>query len=206
MLQRLLAAASNEVGHKASSADGPDGHLCRLGLLLTVHGRHVRDVNLHEILRRTTVPQLAKGLDESHALDVTNSAAELDNTDVRLLVGVIDGNLGDLANPLLNCAGDVRHDLYRLAQVVTSALPLDDLGVDLAESDVVVPGEGDVEVALVVAQVEIDLSTVVQNVDFTVLFRVHGAGVGVDVRVDLDARDLQAHSLEQQAGGRGLDM
>jgi hypothetical protein len=39
-----------------------------------------------------------------------------------------------------------------------------------------------------------------------VLFRVHGASVGVDVGVDLDARDLEAHSLEQQAGGRGLDM
>ena len=150
--------------------------------------------------------KLAEGLDESHALNVTNSAAELDNTDVRLLVGVVDRDLGDLANPLLNRASDVGHDLYRLAQVVSAALPLDDLGVDLAESDVVIPGEGDIEVALIVSQVKIDLSTIIQNVDFTVLFRVHGAGVGVDVRVDLDARDLQAHSLEQQAGGRGLDM
>ena len=206
LLERLLAAARNQVGHQTGRANGPDGHLCRLRLLLAVDRGNVGDVDLHEVLRCAVVPEFAKCLDKGHALNVTNSATELDNTDVRLLVGVVDRDLGDLADPLFDRSSDVRHDLYRLAQVVTAALPLDDLRVDLAEGDVVVSCEGDIEVALVVAQVEIDFSAIVQDVDFSMLFRVHGAGVGVDVRVDLDARDLQAHGLEQQASGRGLNM
>ena len=51
--------------------------------------------------------------------------------------------------------GDVH--LNGLAEVVTSALGLDDLLVDLAGGNIVVAGQGREEVALVVAQIEIHL-------------------------------------------------
>jgi hypothetical protein len=82
-------------------------------------------------------------------------------------------------------------------------LLLDDLAVDLARGDVVVARQGDVEVALVVAEVEVGLAAVVEHVHLAVLRRRHGAGVDVHVGVDLDGGDLEAEHLEQQARRRG---
>ena len=47
-------------------------------------------------------------------------------------------------------------------------LPVNDVLVDLSGGDVVRSGQGDVEVALVVSEVEVDFSTVVEDKDFTV--------------------------------------
>jgi len=60
----------------------------------------------------------------------------------------------------LNRIGDVWDDLYGFTQVVALALALDNVLVDLASGDVVVAGEGDVEVALVVAKIEVDFAAV----------------------------------------------
>lgn len=48
------------------------------------------------------------------------------------------------------------HDLHRLAEIVATTLLLDDVEVDLAGGDVVLAGEADREVTLVVAEIEID--------------------------------------------------
>jgi hypothetical protein len=62
----------------------------------------------------------------------------------------------------------VRHDLHRLAQVVALALALDDMVVYLAGGDVIVAGQGDVQIALVVAEIEVDFTTVGENEYFAV--------------------------------------
>jgi hypothetical protein len=61
----------------------------------------------------------------------------------------------------------VGDNLDSLAEVVATALALNDMLVDLAGGDVVVTGKGDIEVALVVAEVEVGLASVVENVDLT---------------------------------------
>jgi hypothetical protein len=62
----------------------------------------------------------------------------------------------------------VRDDLHRLAEIVAFALALDDMLVDLARRDVVLARQGDVEVALVVAQVEVDFAAVGEDENFAV--------------------------------------
>ena len=57
-------------------------------------------------------------------------------------------------------------DLHRLAQVIAFSLTLDDVLVDLASGDVVIAGKGDVEVAFVVSEVEIDLTAVGEDENF----------------------------------------
>jgi hypothetical protein len=66
----------------------------------------------------------------------------------------------------------VRHDLDRLAQIVALALALDDMLVDLARRDVVRARQSDVQVALVVAEIEVDLAAVGENEDFAVPARM----------------------------------
>ena len=57
-------------------------------------------------------------------------------------------------------------DLYGFTQIVALALALDNVLVDLASGDVVVAREGDVEVALVVAKIEVNFTAVGEDKDF----------------------------------------
>jgi hypothetical protein len=51
--------------------------------------------------------------------------------------------------------------LYGLAEVFPSSLALDNVLVDFTSCDVVLAGEGDIEVAFVVSEVEVDFSSIV---------------------------------------------
>lgn len=75
--------------------------------------------------------------------------------------------------------------------------------VDLSRGNVVVAAERDIEVPLVVAQVEVSLSSIVEDKDLSVLGRCHGTGIDVHVGVNLDGRDSQTQGLEEQTSRRG---
>lgn len=62
----------------------------------------------------------------------------------------------------------MRHNLNCLSKIVTAALTLDNVLVDLAGCNVLVAREGDVKVALVVSKIEVDFTAVVEDIDFTV--------------------------------------
>jgi hypothetical protein len=65
-----------------------------------------------------------------------------------------------------------------------------------------VAGERLVDEALVVTEVEVRLAAIVGDEHFTVLERVHGARIDVDVRIQLLHRDPQATQLQQAPQGR----
>ena len=91
----------------------------------------------------------------------------------------------------------MKHFLYRirdvwdyldaLAQVLAFPLRSNDVQVDPACGDVVLLGHGSVDKALIVANVHVAFATVICDKHFAVSNRVHGAGVVVDVRVNLNA-------------------
>lgn len=58
--------------------------------------------------------------------------------------------------------------MHGLAKVIALALALNDVLVDLAGGDVVIAGEGNVEVALVVTKVEVDFAAVGEDKDLAV--------------------------------------
>ena len=92
----------------------------------------------------------------------------------------------DLFQPVLDGVGDVGNHLNRLAQVIASTFGLNHLGVNFPRGEVVVFGEVDVKEPLVVAEVKVDLTAVVQDKHFPVLEGGHGARIAVEVRVDFD--------------------
>ena len=63
--------------------------------------------------------------------------------------------------------------------------------------------EDDVKEPLVVAEIEVDLATVVQYVDLPVLVRRKRASIDVDVGVDFDRRHVDAARLENRAKAAG---
>jgi hypothetical protein len=95
----------------------------------------------------------------------------------------------DALDPLLDLVRDVRDDLDGAAQVVAATLLGDDRLVDPARRDVRELRQVLVDEALVVAQVEIGLGTVIGDEYLAVLIRRHRSGVDVDVRVELQDRD-----------------
>jgi hypothetical protein len=153
---------------RTSTTDRLDRLLCRLRLLLAVDHRHVGNVNLQEIVLARTPPQMRHSLDKGHALDVADGTTKLDYTHIRLLIRIVDGYLGNLDDPVLNRIGDVRHNLNRLPQVIALAFTLYDMLVNLARSNVVLARQGNVEVALVVAEIEVDFTAVGKDKNLTV--------------------------------------
>lgn len=55
--------------------------------------------------------------------------------------------------------------------------------------------------ALVVAEVEVGLAAIVEDVCLAVLEGAHGPGVDVQVRIDLDGGDAESATLEHPAHG-----
>ncbi len=101
----------------------------------------------------------------------------------------------------LDFVGDVRHDLDCLAEIVAPSLLVDDRLIDAAGGEVVGAGGLDVGESFVVTQVQVCLMAVYGDVTFTVLVGVEGAGVDVDVGVELLDCYLES-SGEEEAGER----
>jgi hypothetical protein len=56
-----------------------------------------------------------------------------------------------------------------------------------------------------VAQVQVSLGAVVQHIDLAMLKRAHGAGIHVEVGIELLQRDFEAAVLEQRAERSGRE-
>ena len=169
--------------------------LRRLGLQLLRGGdeRNQRDVNEERVFAAKLLAHLADGFDEGQRFDVADGAADLDDGDVDIL--------RDLLHRRLDLVGDVRNDLDGLAEIVAAALFGDDLLVDAAGGPVIVAGELGVGEALVVAQVEVGFGAVVGDENLAVLEGRHGAGIDVQVRVELHQVDFESAAFKQAADG-----
>jgi hypothetical protein len=122
-------------------------------------------VNLQEVWSLGSSSKLCHCLNEGHALNISDRATQLDYANIRLLICIVDWDLGDPLDPVDNCVCDVWNNLYGFAEVVTLPFPLDNMLVDFAGRDVVLASQSDVQIALVVAQVEINLSTIIEYED-----------------------------------------
>ena len=56
-------------------------------------------------------------------------------------------------------------------------------------------------IPLIVAQIEVGFRPVLRDVDLSVLVRIHGARIDVDVGIELEERDLQPAAFQQIADG-----
>ncbi len=126
--------------------------------------------------------QLADGFEEGKRFDIADGASDFDDHDVGH--GAV-GRSGDAAGGCLDFVGDVRNHLHGFAEVIAAALARNDLFVDAAAGEIVGLAERRVGEAFVVAQVEIGLRAVVGDEDFAVLEGAHGAGVDVEIRIEL---------------------
>src|SRR5262249_33511766 len=95
--------------------------------------------------------------------------------------------------------GEVGNDLEGRAEIVAAALLGDDLLVDAAGSDVVGLAGWAAGEALVMAEVEVGLGTVVGNEHLAVLIGTHGPRIDIEVGVELAQAHAVAARLEQRS-------
>ena len=195
--QGVAAAAQQHVGLYADRTQLLDRVLRGLGLDLA-RRRDVRDqrqMHIQDVVAPELDAELADRLEERQRLDVADRAADLDHAHV--------GVAGTHAYAVLDLVGDVRDHLHRGAQVITAALLGDHALIDPARREVAVAGAGRAHEPLVVPEVEVRLGTVVCYEHLAMLKGTHRAGIDVDVRVELDERDLEAAGLEDRTQRRG---
>jgi len=125
-------------------------------------------MDLQEIILSRPPLQLSHSLDKRRTLDISDSTSQLNNAHIRGLIGIVDWDTCYALDPILNRVGQVGHNLNGLSEVVTATLTLNDVLVDLAGGDVVLASEGDVEIAFVISEVEVDFPSVVEYKDFPV--------------------------------------
>ena len=191
-----FGAANEDVGLDADLPQLLDAVLRRLGLGLAgrLEIRDQRQVDVEAVVLADVEGELADRFEERQPFDVADGAADLGDDHVHV-VG------GQLADGRLDLVGDVRDDLHGLAEVVAVAFLLDDRLVDLAGGEVAVAAQRGVGEAFVVAEVEVGFGAVVEDVDLAVLVGAHGAGIDVDVGVELLQADAQAAMFQQHADG-----
>ncbi len=190
-----LGAAEQDVG---LDADGPqflDAVLGRLGLDLAggLDIGHPGDVDEQGVFAAQIAAELADGLDEGQSLDVADGAADLDDGHVDAAVKLQDGPL--------DLVGDMGDDLDGAAQVFAAPFLGDHRVVDPAGGVVVPLAHDRIGVAFIMTQVEIGFGPVIGDVDLAVLKGVHGAGIDIDVGIELLKGDCQSPALQQGADG-----
>ena len=156
-------------------------------------------MDVHRVLVAEVGSHLANGFEEGQRLDVANGSADFRDDDIGFL---LDRNFLDQRFDLVS---DVGNDLDGSAEVVAASLGFDDVFVNLSGGDAATFGAVDVHESLVVAEVEVSFGAVFGDKDFTMLERVHGSGVDVDVRVQFDGGDGEATVSEKPSEARGGD-
>ncbi len=190
---RMLGPADEHVRLDADLPQGRHRMLGRLRLHLAggLQVRHERQVDEQAILLAHVERELPDRLQKRQAFDVADRAADLGDHHVHVVVG-------QATDSGLDLVGDVGDHLHGVPLVVLPlALLLDDGEVDLARRVVAVFRQRSVGEPLVVAEVEVALRPVVEDVDLAVLIRAHRPRVDVDVRVELLEPDPQPSMFQE---------
>src|SRR6185437_7945575 len=140
------------------------------------------------------ISELADGLEERQAFDITYRPADLAKHEVKAIVA--------LADEILDRVGNVRDYLDGGTEVVASPLPGENVLVNPTGRDVVVARRRTSCEALVVAEIEVGFGAVIRDENLAVLVRRHSAGIDVQVGSELTQPDLGSASLKDRAERR----
>ena len=201
LVQRMLGAAHDDVrldAHALQILDAGLGGLC-LHLLGCPQVGDEGDVDEDDIFPSLLVLELPDGLQEGLALNVAYRAAHLDNGNLCILCDRI------AVEAALDLVRDVGDHLYGASAEIAPPFLLQDRPVDLACGHIGILCEALVDKALIVAQIQVRLRPVVCDKDLSVLYRVHGSRVDVDIGIKLLHGHRIPSRLQEPAKGCGCD-
>ena len=164
--------------------------LCRLGLQLACCGDvgNQGEMHISDLVAPHAQAHLPGSLEKRQRLDIADRAADLDDRNIGL--AVMRSGCAALDEKLY-LVGDVRDHLDRLAQIFAPPLLADHAVVDLPGREVVGLAHLRGNEALVMPQIQIGFRTVFRHKNLAMLKRAHGAGIDVDIGIQLQHRHLQ---------------
>ncbi|MPN36895.1 hypothetical protein SDC9_184407 [bioreactor metagenome] len=137
------------------------------------------DMDKDRIIATKIGAQLAQRFNEGQTFNITNSTAHFHQHDLST------GGLGHQVDTAFDLVGDVWDHLNGAAQKVAAAFGRNDLSVNLARGDVADAVEADINKTFVMPQIQVGFGAVIQHKDLAVLVRAHGAGIHINIRVQL---------------------
>ena len=150
---------------------------------------------VHHVVVAELHAHLAYRLQERQRFDVAHGTADLHQGNVGIARAQQDA--------AFDLVGDVRNHLHRGAEIITAPFFADHIFVNPPGGKVIALAQGGAHEALVVAEIQIGLGTVVGHVDLAVLIRTHGARIDVNVGIEFKESDFQAAGLEYGREGGG---
>ena len=145
---------------------------------------HIRQVYAQRIAPKLP-PQLAHTLQVRQRLYVAYGAANLRNHKVKV------ARVAQILHIALYLIGDVGHYLHSLAQIVASTLFVYHALIDATSRHIVGAGGRHISKTLIVTQVKVCLMPVNSDIALSVLIRIEGARVNVDIGVKF----LDCHAI-----------
>ena len=144
--------------------------------------------------------ELTDRFEERLAFDITYGTTDFDDGDMRLI------RSGKIAvETALDFVCDVRDDLNRASAKITTAFFLENRPVYFSGCDVGIFGQALVDESFIVSEIEVGFSAVIGNENFSVLDRVHGTRIDVDVRIEFLHGNFVAAGFQKTSQGCGSD-
>ena len=116
LVQGPLAPTRHEVRVKTGASHTLDAVLGGLGLELAVDNRDEADVNVEKVAAPGAPAELRQGLDERHALDISDRPTQLDDAGIRLLARIVDRDPSNSFDPVLDGIGDMWHSVHTVSR------------------------------------------------------------------------------------------
>ena len=132
----------------------------------------------YDIFKPLLVLKLTDRLKKRLALDISDCTAHFDDGDFSIFCSRIPIEFA------LDLIGDVGDNLYGTPAEVAAALFLEYGPVDFSGGDVGVFCQTLVYKALIVAKIQVCLCPVVCDKYLAVLYRIHRAGIDIDIRIE----------------------
>ena len=194
----MVGAADYGVGQYADAAQLADAVLGGLRLQLAGGGYVGQEchVYIEGVVAPDFVPHLANRLKEGQPLYVAHRAADFHDNDFG------GGFFGEAQDALFDGVRDMGDGLNRAAQKLPAPLAGYDLAVNPPRRYVGKAGQVHVHEPLVMPQIQVGLRTVVGDENLPMLVRRHGAGVDVEIGVELHQRHGYAAAFEDAPDGR----
>lgn len=144
----------------------------------------------NRVLTTHSLHQLANGLQENHALDISHSSTHFDKAHVRLVAIVVNGQVGHALDPVLekmekemgkylDLVRSMGNNLHSLSEVVSSAFLLNDTLIYLSGGDVVISSQFYIQKSLIITEIKIDLASVSKHVHLSMFIGAHCTSIAI---------------------------
>ncbi len=148
-------------------------------------------MDVNRVMAREFIAELADRLKIRQALDVADGAADLAEHKIEAVI--------TFADEILDGVGDVGNDLDGGAEIVAATFLSENVLVDATGGDVVLLGGRTPGEAFVMAEVEIGLGAVVGHEYLAMLVGRHGAGIDVEIGIELAQPHFVAARLQKRS-------